>query len=58
MANTGLMDHLNHPQLRPQDDQFSMAKDTDESTVWSDGPRNKYDPAPHAIISFPISRYE
>ena len=35
----------NHPkQVRPLGGLFSMVKDADVPTVWSNGPRNKYDP--------------
>ena len=45
MDNTGLTDHPSSPkQVRSQGGLLSMVKHTDGSTVWSNGPWNKYDP--------------
>ena len=42
MGHTGPIDHLN--QVGPQSGPFSVVKDSDGSTVWSNRPWNNYDP--------------
>ena len=43
-TNSFPTDQPNRPeQVRLKDGPFLIVKDTDGTTVWSDGPRNKYD---------------
>ena len=52
MDHTGPMDQQSHPKHRQsQGGLFSMVKDTDGPTVWSEGPRIKYDQIDYACYT-------